>query len=367
MNDLLSPGINVLIDGQWGSTGKGKLGSYLALESRLPVEYATADFQPNSGHTAYVDGKPYVLHCIPSGFACKTARLFLSPASTIEIETFLAEVDMLEEAGFEVSHRLYIHPNVTIVTAEDKEEERRTMKGIASTMKGTGAALARKIKRKAQTAKDFPELSQWVHDLSPQILLDARQGAVVLAETAQGFDLSLNYGKQYPYVTSRDVTTSNVLANIGAPPQLMSRCWASMRTFPIRVGNPVEDGVEVGFSGPHYPDQHELTWDEITRNSGSQVALLERTTVTKRVRRVFTWSWQQYRRFLQHCQPTDIFLNFVNYLDNRSYGQQTIGHWENIGQHIAGMRLAGEEELEVDAPQISLLGTGPDHHQMIQL
>ena len=368
---LLSPGINCVIDGQFGSTGKGKLASYLA--SRSSVHWATADFQPNAGHTTIFESEKFVLHAIPGGFVNRGARLYLTPASTLIVDDLLAEIEKLSK--FDVASRLAIHPHAGIVTPEDAEEEKRTMQGIASTMKGTGAALARKIARRAKVAKDIPALSRWVADKTDEILACARIGGTILAESAQGFDLSLNHGTSYPFVTSRDVTTASILSNLGAPPQMMSRCWASMRTYPIRVGHLIVDGEKMGDSGPCYPDQQELTWDEVTKRSGYEVPLLERTTVTKRVRRVFTWSAQQYSRFLHSCQPTDIFLNFANYLDHTIEGErgpftgrEIAKKWPAVHDFCAEMDLQARRALPgAYVPTLRLLGTGPHNDEMIEM
>ncbi len=373
-NDLLSPGVNVLIDGQFGSTGKGKLSAYLA--GRSDVVWNTADFAPNAGHTVVIDGKKFITKTIPSGFVNRDARLFLTSASTINVDTLLKEVEML--ADYNVAHRLSIHPTAGVVTPEDIAEEQQTMQGIASTMTGGGAALRRKIARKALVAKDIPALAQWVNDRTQDILISARRGATVLAESAQGFDLSLNHGLQYPYTTSRDVTTSNVLANLGAPPQLMARCWASMRTFPIRVGHLVVDGQKQGDSGPYYPDQKELTWDEVAAVTGSPDVKPELTTVTKRVRRVFTWSGMQWAKFLQVCQPTDVFLNFTNYLDANIAGRKgpiDLGTLRsdhpNTRDLIERMKIAASSIVmglrPPEWPRIRLLGTGAADDEMLRI
>jgi hypothetical protein len=71
-----------------------------------------------------------------------------------------------------------------------------------------------------------------------------------------------------------------------------------VRTYPIRVG---------GNSGPGYGDQYEIEWADIGVEP-------EITTVTKKERRVFTWSDAQYRQALVANQPDIVFLNFCNYL-----------------------------------------------------
>jgi adenylosuccinate synthase len=68
------------------------------------------------------------------------------------------------------------------------------------------------------------------------------------------------------------------------------------------VGN-----VEGHSSGSWYLDQVETSWDVL----GIQPEL---TTVTKRQRRIATWSWMQFRDAMRVNRPTHVFLNFMNYL-----------------------------------------------------
>ena len=369
MTNLLKPGANVIFDGQWGSTGKGKLAAYLAAHSEL--SYATADFQPNAGHTVVIGGRSFMTKTIPSSFVNRDAQLMLSPAATINVDTLLKEIEQLGE--FRVSDRLVIHPHSGIVTQEDIDEEQQTMGGIASTAQGVGAALARKIKRKALLAKDEPRLQQWVRDggrkFDEMRWMVGSKARVALVETAQGFDLSLNHGMAYPYVTSRDVTPASALSNVGLPIHSVGHIWASLRCHPIRVGDLWKDGVKIGTSGPYYPDQRELTWDAVANGCGAP-SLCELTTVTKRVRRVFSWSDIQFRRMLQICGPTHLFLNFANYLDWRANNATRI-------EDLAGLDKISDfvEKIEKDArrvssswsPRVRLLGTGPSDEHMISL
>jgi adenylosuccinate synthase len=76
-----------------------------------------------------------------------------------------------------------------------------------------------------------------------------------------------------------------------------------MRNFPIRVGN--VDGFS---SGDFYPDQEETSWEAIGQAP-------ELTTVTQRVRRVFTFSEMQATEAIRANDPDFIFINFMNYLD----------------------------------------------------
>lgn len=74
-----------------------------------------------------------------------------------------------------------------------------------------------------------------------------------------------------------------------------------IRTYPIRVA---------GNSGPM---ENEISWDELSRRTGMD--LCERTTVTKKVRRVAEFD---DGLFLNSCTlnaPTELALTFADYVD----------------------------------------------------
>lgn len=88
-----------------------------------------------------------------------------------------------------------------------------------------------------------------------------------------------------------------------------------LRTFPIRVGHIVENGQTLGESGGCYADQKETSWEELGVEA-------EITTVTKRIRRVFTFSKQQIVDTFTLCRPDVVFLSFCNYAKGRDYLDQ---------------------------------------------
>jgi len=79
------------------------------------------------------------------------------------------------------------------------------------------------------------------------------------------------------------------------------------RTYPIRVANRFDThGTQVGYSGPCYDDQLEISFEEIGQKT-------ELTTVTKLPRRIFTFSCKQIEEAIEYNGAREIFLNFVNY------------------------------------------------------
>jgi adenylosuccinate synthase len=179
-------------------------------------------------------------------------------------------------------------------------------------MKGTGSAVARKIMRNADQRMP-PAVAKYEERLAPFIITDTEyrgmvyDSKLVLAEGSQGFSLGINSGF-YPYTTSRECTPMQIMSDMLLSPRHLRWNVGSMRTFPIRVANRFDsDGQMIGTSGPCYPDQRETSWEEI----GVEPEL---TTVTKLVRRVFTFSEMQFEHALQVCKPSHVFLNFANYM-----------------------------------------------------
>jgi len=294
--------LNLIIDMQFGSTGKGLLASFLS--SFYHFDLAVSNLSPNAGHTfEYKNGfgvsKQIPICCILN----KRCGAYLTAGSIIDIELLFSEIEK-----FDIDpDKIIIHPNAAIITSENKLDEGgsdSSVKKIASTMSGTGFALSDKIRRSAKLAKDIPKLSKMVKILDLHYLME--QGCTLLMESCQGFDLSLN-GLFYPHCTSRDVTVTSMLNDAQVHPNFLGDVYGCMRVYPIRVGNIVEEGKEVGLSGDFYDDSVELTWESLGLPD-------EFTTNTKRVRRVATFSKKQYSRALNILRPDYVFLNFINQL-----------------------------------------------------
>jgi adenylosuccinate synthase len=302
---------SVIFDGQFGSTGKGLAGAWVG--EHAVVDWCTTNASANAGHTSIVDGNPIVLFHIPSSFLTARkqghTRIYINAGAIIDIDILCKEIEAL---GIRY-HEIFVNPNAAVILPEDADAEReRTSSAtkIASTQKGVGAALARKVSRRG------PNLGQFLNDTHRKVpfqlntvslnreMIDA--GAAVVVEVPQGFSLSLNSSGFYPYTTSRDCTLQQGLSDAGVHPSLFHQSMAVLRTYPIRVGNILEGARQLGYSGHVYPDQRETTFGELGLTE-------ERTTVTKRVRRIFTWSNTQYENMLKHSLPNIAFLNFANY------------------------------------------------------
>jgi adenylosuccinate synthase len=227
------------------------------------------------------------------------SRIYLNSGSVIYPPLLLKEI---EEHG--VKDRILIHPNAVVVTDEDIARETWTSSqnaAIASTQKGVGQAISHKILRVAKTAKDTPEIARMCGDFDFNTAL--ANGASVLIEIPQGYSLGINAGF-YPYCTSRQCGVLQGLTDAQIHPMHLGQVAVALRTYPIRVG--AVPGVQGSTSGPVYEDQEELTWGDLAVEP-------ERTTVTGRIRRVFTWSKLQTLNMIRENQPDVFFINFCNY------------------------------------------------------
>lgn len=322
----------IVMDGQWGSCGKGKVAAWLADKAHADnFSVAVCDFPPNAGHTWLTDnGTRHVVKQIPISAAVDpNMEIFIGPGAMLEPDVFLEEV-----GWYDVAERLRIHEHAGILRPEHAEVEKVTLRRISSTLKGCGRALASKIMREDDSvAKNEPRISPYCLTATEYVnaLCDRMEnGASVLVESSQGFDLSLDHGYDYPYCTSRNITPAAILDRCGIPLRYHGGTLGVLRAFPIRVGS-----LEGATSGPCYSDQYEMTWKEISEGAGEDV--IERTTVTNRVRRVFSFSFQQLDRFLALCDPTDLYVNFVNYWGKREDGSSSSS---------LPLSKLGKEELE---------------------
>ena len=332
--------------GQYGSEGKGKLVSYLActLDGLISVVRCGGS---NAGHTARGFGRTYKLRQLPSGVVSEECNLYLAAGMLIDLKVLLQEI-----ADCHVPReRLCIDRNAAIVTEQDSIQERNLdlRRRIASTLSGTGSATSRKVLRDENLflASAIPELSKFIGDVSRRLNDALDEGQQVIVEGTQGFGLSLHHSDDFPFVTSRDTTAANFLAEAGLSPLLVSDVIMAIRTYPIRVG---------GESGPL---ENEITWDCVTARAGYPHKISEYTTVTGTLRRVGEFDWRLVERAVQINRPTAIALHGADYLDYSDYGKHT---WSKLGTKTRTFVDLLEERLSVP---VAYIFTGPDEGHII--
>ena len=293
---------DMIIDLQYGSTGKGLIAGYLANEYNYDV-VVTANM-PNAGHT-YIDayGVEFIHKVLPNGMASENVHTaMIGPGAVFDINRLHEELAHLRNNGYAENTTVYIHENAVVLAPKHKDREITQGDAIGSTNQGSGAALVEKIMRDPESellARDVmsSDITDKILIVTPQQYREALEDAeCLLLEAAQGFSLGISE-RFYPYCTSRDCTPARFMADMAIPLPMLNDVIGCARVHPIRVG---------GTSGGFYDDQEELTWEQL----GKQPEL---TTVTKRVRRVFSYSEQQIEEAIMATRPDRVFLNFCNY------------------------------------------------------
>lgn len=315
--------VDAIIGGQYGSEGKGNIVSVIASKYSVLVRSGG----PNAGHTVILpDGSRYCYHHLPSGTRHNPeATVVIAPGAAIEPVRFLQEVrECMGEVNpnrLKIDHRtMVIHP-ADRYTETDGSDNLVTL--VGSTGQGVGTAAVKRINRRnpeAHTVASIPELRDCLVDV-PEYLSKVR--GRILLEGTQGSGLSLYHGP-YPYTTSRDTNVTGLLSECGVEPCRLLDVYAVFRTFPIRVG---------GNSGPM---RDEVDWDYIAKLCGTQADTLrerERTSTTKRLRRVAMFDWDLFDRTVMLNKPTDLVLTFADYISTRDKFSQP------LNDLIAGMEM----------------------------
>lgn len=258
-----------VIDGAAGSCGKGKIVGEIATELSIKLGAAVTNCMPNAGHT-FVDehGKKRLFTNIPVSIINPNTELFIGPGSVIDMETFVKEYERVKDLLGD--RRIYVHELVPLVEKRHKKMEMEHIKS-GSTFKGCGAVAQEKIMRdeKLKFFKTFKNAvvcknDEWLERLYNHL---DNPNEYVLLEGAQGCDLDLNHSGNYPYVTSRNVSTTQLLADCGISAERLLETIIVIRPFPIRISNITKAGdyIYTGGYGTGLP----LYWSQVNISASS--------------------------------------------------------------------------------------------------
>ena len=331
--------VSVVVGGQFGSEGKGKVAHWVAKE--LDAAYAVRIGGSNSGHTVIDDSsRSLIFRHLPTASIIAGVTSVIGPGSYIDPDVLLSEI---QRTGLS-SDQLLIDPNAVLVTEECRKAELESglVESIGSTGSGTGAAVISRIQRstKVSFVGDDIRLAPFVRPTREVLRAALNKNQRIVIEGTQGFGLSLLHSDCYPKVTSRDTTAAAFISETGLSPLDVDDIVMVIRAFPIRVA---------GESG-HLPN--ETSWGEITRSSGSATSLLERTTVTHKVRRVALFDARIVRDAIAINTPTRIVLNHVDYADSKCAGRKELTQLAQV--------FIDRVESDLGA-EISYVGTSSRH------
>jgi adenylosuccinate synthase len=377
--------VNFIVDAGHGSSAKGAASTRLA--HIFNVGNASANNYPNAGHTATSNGKKFIAKALPTsaflnmiGLAKPT--LWLGPGSAFFVDQLVHEAAL---TGYNDGNAITIHNRAVIMSQRHVDMERPggplSTEYISSTMSGSGAAFAEKAMRRPAVllARDagLTNILPGVKVLEPMEFMTnireaLRRGETFIHEVSQGFALSINYGTHYPHSTFRDCTIQQAMADLMLLPEHVGDIYLNVRSFPIRVGNNYDSsGRQVGYSGDFCDDQVEITWEQIAKDAemppeeAAMLAERERTTVTKKIRRVATQSWKLLKYAAIASGATKLILNFPQYIHWSAY--KVRGGRNEFNKLHPKVRAYVDKMEETTNLPVVMIGTSAEHDDYIWL
>ncbi|HUG17306.1 MAG TPA: adenylosuccinate synthase [Thermomicrobiales bacterium] len=271
--------VTIVLGGQWGDEGKGKIIDALAHDAHMVVR---ANGSANAGHTVVTDRGEFKFHLIPSGILHPDCVCVIGAGVALDPATLLVELEHLASRGISaenlrISSRCHLimpyHP------VQDRLEE--TARGnamIGTTQRGNGPCYADKAARRGIRLADITNPEHLVTRLKPVLgeknavlqamydhppfdldemaetyaaygerlapfLADVEtlvQDAIdddrnVIVEGAQAAMLDIDYGT-YPFVTSSSPTAAGVCQGAGIAPTQVDRVIGVYKAYVTRVG-----------------------------------------------------------------------------------------------------------------------------------
>lgn len=303
--------LTVLVGGQYGSEGKGAVAAHVAEDYSVHVRVGS----PNAGHTIYWAGEKHVMQSIPCGWINPEALIVIGRGALLNMRQFMKELVHIMQYYPDFLDRLVIDADAGILDEHFHQEEGGTSgemhKRIGSTGEGVGPARIARLERDPKTFRHFSDvveeygLEKCMYTNTPTILHNLQmKGHNILIEGTQGSALSLLHS-HWPYCTSIDTNAAGIISEVGIAPSNVTDVLMVVRTYPIRVA---------GNSGPM---NNEITWEELSKKLGR--AVTEKTTVTKKTRRIAEWDDDLFENACVLNAPTEIALTFADYVDPYLY------------------------------------------------
>lgn len=338
----------VLVGGQYGSEGKGAIVAHVADDYQIHVRVGS----PNAGHTIYWNGEKHVMQSIPCGWINPNAVIVIGRGALINMKQFMKELVHIMQYYPDFKQRLVIDACAGILDERFHEEEGgingEMHKRIGSTGEGVGPARMARISRDPNKFRLFMdvaeeyELTECMKYNTPLFIAEGHDhGANVMIEGTQGSGLSLLHSF-YPYCTSIDTNAAGIISEVGVAPSRVSNVLMVVRTYPIRVA---------GNSGPM---KNEITWDELNKRTGGGIKQ-EKTTVTKKVRRIAEWDPALFNQSCLLNDPTEIALTFADYIDPNIKGSTKYSDFTDSYKLNFFIK---DNNIPMD--KLVYVGTGPD-------
>lgn len=324
------------VGGFYGDEGKGKIIAYLARKDNAAIA-VRGGVGPNAGHTFSLEGKTYKVRMLPSAALNPGTRLLIGAGVLVNPQVLISEI-----TTFGADDRTFVDGQCGIIEQShierDKSEDHLKTK-VGTTGTGTGPANSDRALRILKLAKEVPELSLYIEDVSNSVnyALDNRERVIV--EGTQGTYLSLFHGG-YPYVTSKDVTASGICSDVGIGPKRVDDVLVVFKAYVTRVGGG--------------PLQNELGEDEAKKRGW-----VEYGSVTGRQRRASPFDMDLAKKSIRINSATELAVTKLDVLYPQCAGMR-----EYSGLPAEARKFIEEIEGETGL-RVTLIGTGPDLYDVV--
>lgn len=271
--------VSMVLGAQWGDEAKGKIVDLLSQNAKITARFNGGD---NAGHTVINEYGTFKLRLTPNGFSNPNTTCIIGPGVVVNLATLVGELQMIRDAGIDLSDRLWISPRCHVVMpyhpiVEAISEQAKGNASTGTTGRGIGPVYADKVSYNGIRLVDLGDEVNFRNKLQVQLKvknalfrafdlepLDLRtvmdeilkryslvqgmvrepfgivqkalkDGANIVLEGAQGSLLDNTWGT-YPFCTASTTVSGGVTAGLGIAPRWITRVIGVSKAYTTRVG-----------------------------------------------------------------------------------------------------------------------------------
>src|SRR3990170_3415562 len=147
----------VVVGGQWGDEGKGRIVDLLAQKAHV---VARSSAGANAGHPVVNEAGEFALHLVPAGIFYPDKLCVIGNGVVVDPTGLLNEIEGLESRGISVKGRLFLSDRAQVLMPwhpliDRLDEEMRGDGAIGTTGRGVGPAFVDKVGRAGVRVADL--------------------------------------------------------------------------------------------------------------------------------------------------------------------------------------------------------------------
>ncbi len=271
--------VTAVVGAQWGDEAKGKFVDVFCQDAAIVARFNGGD---NAGHTVINPYGTFKLRLTPNGFYNPQTTCVIGPGVVVNLATLLAEREMIQKSGLDLSGRLWVSPRCQVVMPyhpmlESIYEEAKGSARTGTTRRGIGPVYADKVSYNGIRLEDLADPAVFEEKLRIQLSVKNKifqafgvepldfqavfqekldqfaqaqalvrepfgllqtalqKGENILLEGAQAALLDNVWGT-YPFVTASNTLAGGAAAGLGLAPRWIERVIGIAKAYTTRVG-----------------------------------------------------------------------------------------------------------------------------------